>query len=74
MGFISIICRIKKKMCLLFSSKLRWVCGKLYKKDVFFTGLRIRIRSDPECFARIRIRNYYSGSGSDTGEEEGRKF
>ena len=35
-------------------------------------GLRIRIRSDPECFARIR--NYHSGSGSDPGEEEGRKI
>ena len=36
--------------------------------------LRIRIRSDPECFARIRIRNYHSGSGSDPGEEESGKF
>ena len=27
-------------------------------------GLRIRIRSDPECFARIRIRNVLPGSGS----------
>ena len=30
--------------------------------------IRIRIRSDPECFARIRIRNYHSGSGSDQYE------
>ena len=28
-------------------------------------GLRIRIRSDPECFPQIRIRYYHSGSGSD---------
>ena len=29
------------------------------------TGLRIRIRSYPECFPLIRIRYYHSGSGSD---------
>ena len=36
--------------------------------------IRIRIRSDPECFALIRIRFYHSGSGSDPGEEEGRNL
>ena len=29
---------------------------------------------DPDPELLFRIRNYYSGSGSDPGEEEGRKF